>query len=295
MKIRKYPLMFSLLISLFSLAAQAAEQCITVIASGGITRPYWAQVINGAYKAGEELGIPLYVRGTVNDKDLAAQKEIIETSIEKKHCNAVVIAPSDSSLNEVVANLKQRDIPTIYVDRDTGGDRVAYVATDNYAAGVLAAEKMAQALGNKGNVVLFRLKQGVASTDAREQGFIDKAKQMNLKIVADPYVGTRVGESRNIIKDTLEQQVDVAGIFTPNDTTTIGTILVRQTLNQHNAALHIGFDKTQFIEDSLKKQELHGYITQNPYDMGYQGVYMAFKVLQGESVMDTNTEVNYFE
>lgn len=74
MKIRKYPLMFSLLISLFSLAAQAAEQCITVIASGGITRPYWAQVINGAYKAGEELGIPLYVRGTVNDKDSAAQR-----------------------------------------------------------------------------------------------------------------------------------------------------------------------------------------------------------------------------
>ncbi len=295
MKIRNLPVMLSLLLSLAPVAVQAAENCIVVIASGGITRPFWAQVINGAYKAGEELAIPLYVRGTVNDKDSAAQKEIIETAIEKKHCNAVVIAPSDSSLNEVVANLKQRNIPTIYVDRDTGGERVAYVATDNYAAGVLAAEKMAQALSNKGNVVLFRLKQGVASTDAREQGFIDKAQQMNLKIVADPYVGTRVGESRNIIKDTLEQQVDVAGIFTPNDTTTIGTILVRQTLNQHKAALHIGFDKTQFIEESLKKQELHGYITQNPYEMGYQGVYMAFKVLQGESVMDTNTEVNYFE
>lgn len=297
MKIHNVHINFSLLLLslLPSVTMAATEQCITVIASGGITRPYWSQVINGAYKAGEELGISLYVRGTVNDKDAPAQKQIIETAIENKHCNAVVIAPSDSSINEVVAGLKQRDIPTIYVDRDTGGDRVAYVATDNYAAGVLAAQKMAQVLGDQGNVILFRLKQGVASTDAREQGFIDKARQMNLKIVADPYVGTRVGEARNIIKETLDQHTDIAGIFTPNDTTTIGTILVRQTLNRHKDAVHIGFDKTQFIEESLNKKELHGYITQNPYEMGYQGVLMAFKVLQGDTVTDQNTQVDYFE
>ncbi len=132
---------------------------------------------------------------------------------------------------------------------------------------------MSEALGGQGNIILFRLKKGVASTDARESGFIDEARKNGLKIISDPYIGTRVGDARDNARATFLKFNNIDGIFTPNDTTTIGTIIVRNSINKFKDVIHIGFDETPFIQNSLKKGKLKGYIAQSPYQMGYQGIY----------------------
>lgn len=296
MRVSKFAALLSLLVTLFVSFTVQAEKCIAVIVSGSELRPFWAEVIMGAQRAGDELGYQLYVRGTINDKDSEGQRVMLRRFVDEHHCIGVAIAPSDPSRNEDISQLKSRGVPTVYIDRDTGGERAAAVTTDNYAAGQLAAEKMSAALGGKGKVVLFRLQKGVVSTDAREAGFADEAKKRGLEVIADPYLGSRVGDARSVARRVLHSIEHVDGIFTPNDTTTIGTIIAREVIRKHKDVVHIGFDEDPFIMESLQKGKLEGYITQSPYDIGYQGVYMVHKALLGDNpIEDTHTLVVYID
>jgi ribose transport system substrate-binding protein len=118
------------------------------------------------------LGVTIHARGTINDMDSKGQKFLLDHTINKYKCYGLVIAPSDVSRNKDITRLLAEGIPSVYIDRDTGGDRLAVIKTDNYAAGVLAAKNLHQALRGRNRVVLFRLKKGVTSTDDRELGFL---------------------------------------------------------------------------------------------------------------------------
>ncbi|MDW6094785.1 substrate-binding domain-containing protein [Vibrio rhizosphaerae] len=270
------------------LSAQSApeerQNCVTVITSGSTNRPFWSKVIEGATQAGKELGMKVYARGTVEDSDSAGQKFVLENTMKLFHCRGLVIAPSDVSRNQDMTRFKAEGIPVIYIDRDTGGDRLASVTTDNYAAGQLAAQKMGEALGNQGKVLLFRLKKGVASTDARERGFADEARKIGLTIIADTYLGTQVGDARSKAAKLLNQFSHVDGIFTPNDTTTIGVLIARENHPTQSDIIHIGFDEQEIMVESLKDGTLYGYIIQLPFKMGYQGVWLIHEALQGKTV-----------
>ncbi len=295
MNINKTYILISMLFIISFVSPQVeAKQCISLVLSGGVSRPFWSKVINGAIHAGDQLGYEIHVRGTINDDDYSGQLQILNSFEQKYHCDGIVIAPSNKNINQYVSELKKRNIPTVYIDRDTGGERVATVKTNNHEAGKLAAEKMSEALGGQGNIILFRLKKGVASTDARESGFIDAAKKNGLNIIASPYVGTRVGEARDNARATFLKFNNIDGIFTPNDTTTIGTIIVRNSISKFKNVVHVGFDETPFIKDSFQNGKLKGYIAQSPYQMGYQGIYTIDKAIHNKLNTENITiPVNY--
>ncbi|MCE0495217.1 substrate-binding domain-containing protein [Vibrio salinus] len=294
MPISKTVIILSLLTLLFTSVPVRAERCVILVLSGSTSRAFWSEIVDGAVKAGDELGYMIYARGTVNDNDDSTQIKIAQNFLSAYHCEGIVIAPSNSNVNRYVSRLKKQGIPAIYIDRDTGGERAAVIKTDNYSAGKLAAQKLSDVLGKKGNVVLFRLQKGVVSTDARESGFIEEAQRIGLTIVASPYIGTIVGSAKRNATSALHKAENIDGIFTPNDTTTIGTMIALRSSEKHKNVVHLGFDKAPFIVDGLKKGALTGYITQSPYQMGYQSIYAINKVLRGESISDEiTTPVNY--
>jgi ribose transport system substrate-binding protein len=57
-----------------------------------------------------------------------------------------------------------------------GGEYVSFVATDNGKGGRLGGEHLAKVLGGKGKVVLLRYAEGSASTNEREDGFLEAMK-----------------------------------------------------------------------------------------------------------------------
>ncbi|CAM3791232.1 D-ribose-binding periplasmic protein precursor [Vibrio aerogenes CECT 7868] len=267
-------------------AAPKTDNCIAMVISGSDSRQFWAKMINGARLAGKELGMNVYARGTVNDKDTSGQKFILDSLLDKHHCRGVLIAPSDQARNADVARLKAQQIPVIYVDRDTGGDRLLSVKTDNEAAGVLAAKKMSAALKGQGKVVLFRLEKGVVSTDAREAGFLKGAQSAGLKVISSGYLGTRVGDATAIAAKTLSELGPVDGIFTPNDTTTIAVLQAREAIDYKRDVVHIGFDQDTIITEALKKGKIEGYIAQLPFDIGYRAVYAMYDKFEGNPVTE---------
>lgn len=286
-------ILFTVTAPLFAHAA--TDNCIAVIISGSESRKFWADVIKGAQQAGKELDIMIHARGTVNDHDSVGQRYVLRHTMKKYNCQGVLIAPSDASRNRDIAKLHQKGIPTVYIDRDTGGDRLAVVKTDNYQAGWFAAQKLYDKLGANANIALFRVHPDVTSTAAREQGFIDHASELGLNIVSDTYLGSRIGEARGKADDVFAQAQHIDGIFTPNDTTTVGVIMAREQYKRHQGIIHIGFDESDFIRHSVDAHRLHGYITQQPFVMGYQGIQTLHQALSGNlPLADIATPINYF-
>lgn len=272
----------------------SAKDCIGVVPAGG-GYSFWGEVGRGAKKAGEELGVEIYYRGPADENNPNSQKEVLGI-IEQMHCKALVLAPNVPERNQDVAKFKANKIPTVYIDREFGNsEAIAVIATDNYHAGELAGQQMARALNNKGTVAVFHMKKGVQSTDDRERGFIAAAKAAGLTIAIEEWIGNNVGEARDkSLKVLRALKTPVNGIFTPNESTTLATLATIKTLGIGSGTKLIGFDMSADYISSFQNNELYGVVVQRPYQMGYQGVKIAFNAVSGKMPEKHNIDPGTF-
>ncbi|WP_051710343.1 ABC transporter substrate-binding protein [Andreprevotia chitinilytica] len=281
---------FAGLLLLAGASSGLARECVSVVAAGG-GYGFWGQVKAGAEQAGRDLNIDVYFRGPNDEADSTVQIKFIDAFLEK-HCRVFVIAPASPQVAQRVNELKRRGIATVYIDRDMPGSDVAgIVSTDNFKAGQLAGQMMALELNGKGKVAVLRLKKGIPSTDQREAGFIESAKSAGLDVVVDQYIGSGVGEARaNAARILGQLRVPVDGVFTPNESTTYGVISALQDLGRKARIVHIGFDLNDFFRQSLQTGGLYGVVVQRPFEIGYTGVTMAYRVMNGEKPDNKNID-----
>jgi ribose transport system substrate-binding protein len=260
------------------------SSCIAVMTVGG--GHFWNEVKKGALQAGKEIDVNIYHRAPIDEANVNGQKKAIRSAIQRG-CNGFVIAPNTQEINKIATQFKKQNIPTVYIDRDYGGDRLSIISTNNYLAGKFAGEEMVKALKGKGKVAIFRLSKEIVSTTAREEGFIKAVTIGGLEVVFEKYVGTRVGNAREHSLKILKKMNNIDGIFTPNETTTLGVLINLENLNKYNKIIHIGFDSHKRMIDSLKENNLYGFIVQNPFQMGYQGVHNVYKAMKGHKIDNT--------
>ena len=261
----------TIVVLVFNIPPSVAAECIGVVTAGG-GQDYWRAVIKGANQAGKELDIKIYARGAVDEINVQGQRSIIESAM-KLGCGGLVLAPNSKERKKKVAQLKAQGIPTVFIDRDIGGDRISVIKTDNFFAGEKAGIEMAKALCGEGKIALLRVNENVEPTTSRENGFIKGATSEGLEIVVDQYIGTRVGEARTKAYQILKGLQNIDGIFTPNEATSIGVIKVLERLKKSGKVVHIGFDAPKIMIDALKSHHIYGFIVQHPFQMGYLGVY----------------------
>ncbi len=266
----------------FSVSSSYAKECYGLVVARDSSHPFWNEVIKGAKAASNELNIDLRFRGSVDEE---RQKLIIEHMVNISRCSGLIIAPAGDSINESVKELNAEGMAVTYIDRDTGGERDAIVKSDNYYGGVLAAQVMAKRLKERKNVVLLRMKKGISSTDDREAGFLAEAKKLGFNIILDTYLGVTKGDGRNPAKTVFSNVKDIDGIFTPTGSTTEIVIRTLEQLNYPGRPIHIGFDGSDYLDQKIRDGNLYGYVKQDPFNIGYYGVYTEFKIINKQEYM----------
>jgi ribose transport system substrate-binding protein len=268
----------ALLLLLVSVSIHAKE-CISLVTAGDDRHPFWTELIRGAISASDELHIDLYYRGVADEE---RQKLIIDYMLKTYHCPGIVLAPAGGSLRQTVEELNQTGITVTYIDRDVGGNRAAVIKSDNFYAGTLAAQLMKQQLQGRKHIALLRVKKGVASTDAREAGFIQEAQRLGMNIVINQYLGLSMSEGRSQALEIFSTNPDIDGIFTPTATTTevVQRVLENRTLP--TKPVHIGFDGSDYLDKKVRQKQLFGYIKQDPFNIGYYGVYSTYNQLHNK-------------
>jgi ribose transport system substrate-binding protein len=277
-------------------AAETKAQYTIAVIPKGTTHIYWQSVKAGAEQAAKEFNCNILWNGPERETDRERQIQIVEDFIVQK-VDGVVLAPLDKdALVPSVEELAAKKIPCAIVDSGVAtSNYVTFAATDNYHGGVLAAERMGQILGGKGNLLVLKYVPGSASTTDRENGFIDTiGKEFpDMKIVDSKYGQDTVETALSAAEDMLTRNKDVQGFYACNAPTAVAALQALQSQNRPEIKM-VGFDAEKALIDGLKAGQIDALIVQNPFKMGYEGVKAVVMSIQGKPVekkIDTGVAV----
>jgi len=251
----------------------------------GTTHEFWKTIHAGALTAARECGVEIIWKGPLKEDDRSEQVQIVET-LAASGIQALVLSPiDDRALLPPVIEAERAGIPTVIFNSALqGGHHAAYVSTDNYRGGVLAAEQVGRLLEGKGNLIMVRVKEGVEGSTRREEGFLTTVRSRfpGIRLLSDnQYAGTSTETAYQTCENLLGRFPETDAIFTPNESTTFGCLRAIEDLGLAGKIVHVGFDSSAKLVEALEKGVIAGLILQDPFAMGYRSVQIAAAVIEG--------------
>ncbi len=221
--------------------------------------------------------------------DLATQTAQMEDFVAKG-VKLVTMVPIDSTAGEAAARLvTSAGIPLITVDIAITADvgQVAHIASDNHYGGAIAAEKMAELLGKKGEVLIIN-NPAIVSVVDREKGFDEKLAEIapDVKIVASQSGDSKREKAQAVAEDLLQAHPNAVGIFAVNDEMALGALQAVIAAGRQDKISIIGFDASSEGIGEIAKgnSAFKATVAQDPIGMGKIVARTALAVLKGEKV-----------
>ncbi len=288
-------LLVALLLGCFGASALAAENYKIAVIPKGTTHEFWKSIHAGAKKAEMELkaqGVNVQViwKGPLKEDDREQQIQVVENFIAQR-VSGIVLAPLDRrGLVAPVESAGRGKIPVIVIDSGIESKAPAsFIATDNREGGRIAARELGKLLGGKGNVIMLRLQVGSASTEEREEGFLEVMKKdfPDIKLLStDQHAGATRDTAKRVSENLLNRfGRQVNGIFACNESSAAGMLLALRDAGLAGGKVKfVAFDSGDTLNAGLKAGDIHGMVVQNPMRMGYLGVKTMVAFLRGEKV-----------
>jgi ribose transport system substrate-binding protein len=254
----------------------------------GTSHEFWKSIHYGAKQAAEEIGdVEIIWRGPVVESDTGSQIEVVKNMITMG-VDGIILAPNQKGgLVDAVEETIGEGIPVVIFDSglDEGPEIVSYVATNNFKGGQLAADAMANAIGEKGNVILLRYLAGSESTEQREEGFLEGLKKYpDITVVSSDQRG---GDNATSSKEKMDQLLqvhgdDLAGVFSVCEPNANGTLEALRNAGLNGKVKMIAFDPSDALIEGLSDGSVSGIVLQDPVTMGYTAVNAMVDSLNGK-------------
>jgi ribose transport system substrate-binding protein len=268
-------------------ASSSSPKTIGVVPKG-TSHVFWKSVHAGADRAGKELGVEIKWDGPPDEKEINTQDRIIGDMINRG-VDALVVAPVDrTALTTSLENAKKK-MPVVVFDSGSDfKDYTAFVATDNYKGGQLAAQHMLKLIdGQQGiELAVIRYAAGSASTMDREKGFIETLKKArpDVKLYDDQFAGSTGDEASRLMSNLLQAHPGISAVFASNESTTRGALGAMDQAKRLGKVKFVGFDASAELVDALDKGQIQALVLQDPVKMGYLSVKAAVAALRNETV-----------
>ena len=269
----------------------------------GTTHYFWQSIHAGANRAAKELGIEVIWRGPLREDDRDSQVSEVEGFISRGVAGIAIAPLDEAALVGPINDAMGKKIPVVIFDSGLNGENyVSFVATDNVKGGRLGGERLIEAMGGKGKVVLLRYAEGHDSTTKREEGFLAAmAANSGVEVVSsNQYVGTDVEGAYKRTESILSSykkpdgSLTIDGIFCANESSTFAAMRVLKD-NGWAGKLHfVGFDSSDNLVKGLQDGTLDGLVLQDPVKMGYLAIKTLVAHIRGEPVerrIDTGVQV----
>lgn len=168
--------LFVLLIVLYriNLNFEQAEKIeITVITKSKYGEK-WEAISQGIYAAANEFGVDVKVLAPDSEKDVGAQKILIQTAADNG-TDAIIIAPIDyKELNDVMSDTNKQGIPILtMVSVDQRYPEHHYIGLNHYDTGKWLGESAIRQIGVKGVVAIMSLQELTQDGAIIEKGVRD--------------------------------------------------------------------------------------------------------------------------
>ena len=270
-------------------AAAAGKMYIPVI-SKGFQHQFWQAVKQGSEQAAKDLNVDITFEGPESEAMVDKQVEMFQTALDKKPAAICLAAVNSKAFQPLLEKAKAANIPVIGFDSGVDSDiPVTTAATDNVAAAAMAADKMAELIGNEGEVAIIAHDQTSRTGIDRVKGFTDeiKNKYPNVTLVDTQYGGGDQLKSTDLAKAIIQAHPNLKGFFGANEGSIIGVLNAVKELGMEGKIVVIGYNSGQQQIDAITAGTEAGAITQNPIGIGYKCVEAAVKAAKGEQLPKT--------
>jgi ribose transport system substrate-binding protein len=274
--------------------ALAQDKPYIALISKGFQHQFWQAVKAGADKAATDLGVTVTFEGPDSETQVDRQIDMLAAALAKKPVALGFAALDSQAAIPLLQQAKDANIPVVAFDSGVDSDiPVATASTNNLAAASLAADKMAELIGGKGQVALVVHDQTSRTGIDRRDGFVNRIKEAypEIEIVATEYGDGDHLKSTEITKAILQANPDLKGIFGANEGSAIGVLNGAKEMNRQ--LVIIGYDSGAQQKQAIRDGLMAGAITQNPVGIGYKTVEAAVKATKGEAV-EKNIDTGFY-
>ncbi len=250
---------------------------------GKSIHPFWDQVEKGMRDAAGPAGIQVefYVP---TKEDARKQAEKVKSWVAVGVDGILFAASDPQTVGPAIRDAMARDIPCVAMDTDApDSGRLAYVGTDNYEAGKVAARTLGDLLGGRGKVCIATGSLTASNSLERIRGFKE--------VLAKDYPGITVlpeilvdNEDRAVAEQKAKAKIaaepDLAaffGVYALNGPACANAV---KSAGKQGKIKVVCFDTTAEHMNMLKSGMIDAAVGQRPYLMGKKGLELLALVMK---------------
>lgn len=190
----------------------------------GFGHQFWQAVKQGAEEVAAENGYRITFEGPEAETMVDKQLDMLKTALANNPQAICMAAIDTQAVAPILQEAKAKGMPVVGFDAGVGeAEADSTCATDNIAAGALAAEHAAELLGNKGKVAIIGHHLTTIDAVQRVEGFKEKLKEYPDMEVVDFQCGDGDHlKSAEIAKSMVTANPDIALIYTSNEGACVG-------------------------------------------------------------------------
>ena len=187
--------------TMFSAPSMAEDIYFPIIAKG-FSHQFWQAVKSGAEQAAKANNVKITFEGPNTEAEIDKQIDILNAAIAKKPQGIGFAALDSKAEVPVLKKAFDAKIPIVAFDSGVDSDMpLSTCTTDNVNAAGAAADKLAAAIGDAGEVAAEIHDQTSATGLGRRDGFLNRMKEKhpNIKVVSVKYANDALKAADDIL------------------------------------------------------------------------------------------------
>jgi ribose transport system substrate-binding protein len=243
---------------------------------------FWSFARAGCNAAAKELGdVDVDFRIT-QDGSSATQRQILD-DLAAKGTDGIAVSVDDPDNQTDFLNKIAGESLLVCCDSDAAASkRVAYIGTDNEAAGEEAGKMIKECLPNGGKIMLFVGHSDSQNAVERSGGIKKALEGSNIEIIDIRTDDTDAVRAQKNAEDTLVKYPDIAclvGLWNYNGPAILNAV---RTAGKNGQVKIVCFDDEADTLAGIAAGDIYGTVVQNPFEFGKQSVTRMEKYLRGD-------------
>ena len=243
---------------------------------------FWSFARAGCNAAATELGdVDVDFRIT-QDGSSATQRQILD-DLCAKGTDGIAVSVNDPDNQTDFLNKIAGETLLVCCDSDAAASkRVAYIGTDNEAAGEQAGALIKEALPNGGKIMLFVGHSDSQNAVERSGGIKKALAGSNIEIIDIRTDDTDAVRAQKNAEDTLVKYPDIAclvGLWNYNGPAILNAV---RGAGKTGTVKIVCFDDEADTLAGIASGDIYGTVVQNPFEFGKESVTRMEKYLKGD-------------
>jgi ribose transport system substrate-binding protein len=245
-----------------------------VFVAANLQVPYWKAAGAGFSKAADASKVRNSFVGP-QTYDPKAEREALDEAVQKKATGILLAVTDPALLKDSIDKAVAAGIPVITMDSDAPtSQRLFFIGTNNYQAGLAGGQRLAQELKGKGNVVIFTMPAQPNLQD-RQRGYkdaLDRSPNIKITRVVDIQGDPRIAfDTTTEIIGKEKDKVDAFVCLEAQSGKEVAGVL-----NSYHVTdkVVMAMDTDPETLEWIQKGGIVATIAQKPYTMAYVGMQM---------------------